>query len=1122
MEETTFLAESVNNTEILPGDASNGPSNLSSKFDQETWTAVEQKMSSGDIDILKVLVEYASGVDASTSKMFKSISDEYYCQHRQSLFLQLQQSKTRPSMRLNLVIGDVELTVDSETHERSENVKHKKKEKIKPLSRAEQIRKEHSVGRIGGFVKDILQTFKTNFSNVSEISISSGMSNDIVEIKGICLLYACAWINFHFDVFNVETQYENVFDIIATTQKFINICKNPDMLCTSLISGDCKPSKMMIIDLERWVQHLRSRFVKNGECVFNWTNIQKFAPSIFTQSKYPRLLPQQQVKLKDHQKKIIDAVRECIDTGLWGIYDAMIGSGKTTGQIGIAALVAHLRISNPSKYGKLRMLSVCNSEAVRLDVAQKLYNIATTFPEKKLHFAISSVEYDNHNRTTKAKIIKNNACPSNDEIVTVVASPLVAKLILESNDNLDDHDPLKYTYILFNDEPNMGADNLSSKQLRDNVALNHVTPYITINSSATFPTVDMLNTITTNFFERHPTAKQLRVYSNEISIGCDIRTLAGEIVVPHLGTRNSRDLATIVNSIKGCAFLGKAYTPTVVDSLYNKMIQHRVNDLTSLPNVPLLFTEVSNLNINRVRETAMELLDILTTMPDNIIEAVCETNITDGDDEEEDDETPQNLFSFSSNTRNDDVPSSQLEYTKLGTTQAYRLQGQTLIATRNPEQFVLDNFSQLIDEVYASETRKVKKGSELSILRYKSTGDALRRYSAELEDWQKKIPSIERNATSPDDLVVKMADHEQAKPTFNFPSWAHVGTVDHVNKFAQSHKDKLVGTLARTPLHLPYLTDPKNIINVDDRILTALYCGVAIYSTETVKCRVYLDIVLRLASIGALAYVVADSSICFGTNYPFLNVIITQEFSEDHGMLVLYQVMGRAGRPGKSPKALIIVPDVVARRIINYLTQDDEANREAVNMECVFQYQLKEIQKEQEIAIERQVRSIAMQHGISLNVVKQQSSLTVIPTLQKKSEHDELTKEIVETPKETIPIQLPIVPISKVPDRNVKTHSGENRSSQRNETGWRNTKPHDSQPASSGASEWKRAVQMPASNEKKPEQPRQSSNFNGGKYVPPHTRNREQYQSEEKAPRYKAPNGRDRPSSSSGWKKESK
>lgn len=1137
MEDTAFFESAADDTgradSFVPSAGNvagtKGAQTLSDNFDSDMWALIEQKISANELAVLRALVDYANGLDPQLTYTIESISDKFYRELRSKLKVIFRERRSSLPSTIDLVIGN--LVTNEVVQEESTTGKKVKKPKIVKLTKVEEIRLKQSTDKIKSLIEATVGAFKGDSKEIPNISFQHAMNSSVVEIKGIGLLYACAFLDRYVQEFNVEKNYAVVFDIMATVQKFINICINPLFVCNSVITKEnIRPSEMMIEDLRRWLVRLKSRFVEQvggqTKCVFNWENIQKYAPQIFIQSQYQHALPRQYVKLKNHQKGIIDAVRQYIDTGAWGIYDAMIGSGKTTSEIGIAALIGYLRMADPSRYRKLRFLSVCNSESVRYDVAQKCYAIATEYPAKKLHFAIGYIRSDNG----KLKISKNNACEKMEDVVTVIASPEVAKLILEENEELDDSDDAKYQYIMFVDEPNMGADRSDSRSLYWNVAVNHVSPYITIMSSATFPSVTKLGAITNDFFERHPTAEHFRVYSDEITIGCDIKTFSGSIVVPHLGATTPEQLSEIINCVAGCSFLGKAYTPTVVDNLYNKML---VENIPNLPNVPQLFEDVDNLDINRVRATAMQLLTLLASQSSEIIQRVCSTTIgTEASDDEEDEDEPVS-FSFSTTGRSDDTADLPLDLTKLGTTQAYRMLGQTLIAHPNPERFVIEKFGNLIQNVYDHKTREIGIGGAITEAEYKSTGDALKKYNTKIDIWKKKIVSIERNATSPEDKADKLADHDKIKPKFPFPTWAHVNTADHVKTYALSHVNSIVKEHVRCALNVPYLADEKKIINVSDEILTALFCGVGIYSTETVKCKNYLNIVLHLASIGALAYLVADSTIVFGTNYPFYNCIITEEFSVLHSMLVLFQLMGRAGRPGKSSKALIYVPDSVAMRIINFVNTRAETdphaeiNIEPTNMIAMFNRQKEEIANAEQRRIDAKIASLTKGMGVRT------SGITVIKTASTNAK---------------------IVPISDVPDGNLK--SGSEQMQVMKNGNWRDTRqtthlksdvsskdhrepvtksqdtrsrqyedrPNNSRQSNSSEG-WTRGAQISSQQSSRQTENRQDSRQSGsgtfvrpgGKYVPPALRGTNPHESnDEKPPRHRSGNS----SSSSGWRKD--
>ena len=104
-------------------------------------------------------------------------------------------------------------------------------------------------------------------------------------------------------------------------------------------------------------------------------------------------------------------------------------------------------------------------------------------------------------------------------------------------------------------------------------------------------------------------------------------------------------------------------------------------------------------------------------------------------------------------------------------------------------------------------------------------------------------------------------------------------------------------------------------------------CGVGLYSPSLFDIR-YTNEVIKLASNGMLAYVMADYNISYGTNYPFNTVIITDDFAENHSINTLFQLMGRAGRVNKSWTANAIVPDKLYEIFINYMKNPEMYNIE--------------------------------------------------------------------------------------------------------------------------------------------------------------------------------------------------
>jgi hypothetical protein len=209
-------------------------------------------------------------------------------------------------------------------------------------------------------------------------------------------------------------------------------------------------------------------------------------------------------------------------------------------------------------------------------------------------------------------------------------------------------------------------------------------------------------------------------------------------------------------------------------------------------------------------------------------------------------------------------------------------------------------------------------------------------YYQEINDYEKQKDSFQR--IKDEDKLSKLLQ-SFSPPTIKFPEFGHINSDEHIKKYAMNSKSKIIKRFVRTPMSLESL--PIDKFSVPDDVLTLLFAGVGIYTHSHPNIdQFYLNRVLDLASDGRLAYLIADSSICYGTNYPINRVFITNEFSKIHSTNTLFQLMGRAGRVGKSWIAEAYVTDEIAKRIIDYTRNKDDLEIE--NMNYVYEHILQD------------------------------------------------------------------------------------------------------------------------------------------------------------------------------------
>jgi hypothetical protein len=104
---------------------------------------------------------------------------------------------------------------------------------------------------------------------------------------------------------------------------------------------------------------------------------------------------------------------------------------------------------------------------------------------------------------------------------------------------------------------------------------------------------------------------------------------------------------------------------------------------------------------------------------------------------------------------------------------------------------------------------------------------------------------------------------------------------------------------------------------MSEDLLLLLCAGVGVYVDSEAVDKKYSRLVLEYAEAGKLAYIVSDSSIAYGTNYPINRVFVTKDFSDTHSLNTVYQLISRAGRVGKSWLAEAFIDEECAKRIIS-------------------------------------------------------------------------------------------------------------------------------------------------------------------------------------------------------------
>jgi len=432
--------------------------------------------------------------------------------------------------------------------------------------------------------------------------------------------------------------------------------------------------------------------------------------------------------------------------------------------------------------------------------------------------------------------------------------------------------------ILFIDEPTIAAETENPV----NEKIMHLLlncPRQTILSSATLPRPEELNIPIAAVKKRHPDMEVISITSNRIGIGCHA-IHDGITVFPFEGCTDVASLERCLDQLYHNPFMFRLLSIEVVVTLRNRMgdIKEDVKDWEEV------FPDPSSISHQMIAEHAISLLEQLLSIKDDAkIEKVCK-------------------------------PLTQTKYRPfrletLLTEDAHQHMQGALYATADPVDTAL-------------------KMADMFIKKLPNVDRLLKDYNKRKEIFDKEKARVIKSIKNEEKQ--SQALQAMTEPRLELPSKFIPNTVEHVHEFAPGTK--------YDPHALQAIPDTGNIpddLNVPNEVLLLLYLGIGIYSPESkilnpqkmegVDTR-YTEKVVEMCSAGYISFLFADRSIVYGTNFPFSNVFIDPGFAKNSSLNTLYQLIGRAGRVGRSYMAkVILIEGDLKNRFVHFNEENIEA-----------------------------------------------------------------------------------------------------------------------------------------------------------------------------------------------------
>lgn len=717
-------------------------------------------------------------------------------------------------------------------------------------------------------INNIIKKFTKSLNNTlltfsyTKLNCTYGFSAKYAEIRLITFLYAIKYFMDKKDPI-LASSYELIIGIEKTLKNI------------STMKG---LSQNLIIDLQK-----KHNYFKNY-CNFNYgTMFDKF-PRLCVMTVFDTVFPAASIKPYHSQQVLMDYIKE-YNAGLY-FYKAMIGTGKTTFIIALASYVQKLRMQQKGKNSKLntQLIFTCSIEPVRHQVARMSYN-------QEIPFAIAVIDNEGI-----LKVINNYSCKEDTRIIIIADPDATIELLNKSQD-----------YILFVDEPTVGADQANHPITKAIAKIIALCPPVTILSSATLPEPSEINEIVDYYKTKHNNGKVESICSKEALIGCEIINFDGSTIAPHNNCKSVKELSLIVNNLKTKPFIDRLYTAPVVYRLRQKMLE---NGVTNVINLEEYFKNVDTLTQTSIQKAGIELLESLTNSnSDSLVEKICiplgkiEIDELDtGKDNEKEQEQEQELNGF----QWEDTPKEEkkpipliFDENKIFTEQSHRYLGGCLVTVKDPIHFAYEKSKKLLENC-------------------ESYNRIISKYNSVLDRFNQSLSKLE-NIKNDDERSKKEQDmSNEHSPEIDFPSHLRINTLPHLMKYV--HPD-IINKIDKKMLQYNFNLEniPKDLA-VPDWIMLLLFSGVGIYSPLSKELDDnYTQLILNLVADGKLAFLISDDNISYGANYPFSHVYIEEELAKEHSIGTIFQLLGRAGRVGQSWVAYGHVGNYISNRIMNYI-----------------------------------------------------------------------------------------------------------------------------------------------------------------------------------------------------------
>jgi len=404
--------------------------------------------------------------------------------------------------------------------------------------------------------------------------------------------------------------------------------------------------------------------------------------------------------------------------------------------------------------------------------------------------------------------------------------------------------------IFFLDEPTLCAEFPKNEITRQVIMTIHRAPRKTILCSATLPAPHEIPTV----LEAYPykDKKIVVLTSKVIGVSCELVRRDGVVFSPLSSIRSVSKLTQIIDTMQINPFLLRCLNPSHVCMLYERLNLEKLK----IPNIDREFKNIESINHDRICQFGLQLLRILQETKDNaMITRVC--------------------------TKKAKRVRSKYDPRTLLTADAHNYTGGCLFISDIPKKDALITGQSLLDRL--PQLHKV-----------------FQKYEKEMREYAKRVSQVEKRIKNVDEQSKRI--QQILKPSLTIGDEYRINSYKHLEKFGRVHPDANTQIITQTLYPLEMVRTP---LPVPDIIVKLLFLGVGIYNPDSKELNPkgkvkYTTTCLSLFAEGLLPFLFSTYYISYGANYPLFHVIIDDDFAIKHSIQTVFQLMGRAGRVGKS------------------------------------------------------------------------------------------------------------------------------------------------------------------------------------------------------------------------------